>query len=382
MKNPYISVIMHAYNHGKYVAEAINSVLNQTFTDFELIISDDGSSDNTAQVIRSFTDERIKAFFFDKHVGQKLNFDNCCKYVSGKYIAILASDDYWDVTKLEKQIEYIESHSNIGAVFSCANIIDEDGRLTDKNEALSYVFSKPWTYNEIIENFFYKGNCLCAISFFALSDIALPTLRSSRFLRQLGDFESWIALAKKTRFAVIPEKLVYHRVRDNNQNMSAATSENLLRNNNEMAIILRDFFTDMPDSLFYEVFSDKLIKRGKLSRNEILCEQALLYLTLDSYISTGKMLAAEKLHRISQDPVCFSVLINDYGYNPEDIARLLIEYNLIEAEQYQCIADSLMEKESQYQDIINSRIWKATKPLRVMRDGLKKIIAKTSVDYS
>lgn len=330
MEKPLVSVIIPAYNHEKYVAEAMNSVLNQTYENLELIISDDGSTDNTAEVIRSFKDKRIKAFFLEKNGGLKINCDNLYKHINGKYLACFASDDFWDVTKLEKQIDLMQN-SDIGAVFTYTNIINEDG-LIIQDEHLSRLFNQPRAHKEIVRHFFYNANCLAAPSFCGISSVVLPLFRAGNYLIQLQDFELWISLAKKTKFHILPEKLLYYRRRANNANLSAETAENGLRTLNETLIILRDFFTDMPETLFYEAFSDNLIKKGKLNQNEILCEQALLFLNHKNLSLTGKMLAAEKIHRLSQNPETLSVLINEYGYNAKDFRQLLVSYKLAKSD--------------------------------------------------
>src|SRR5262245_48270806 len=99
---PKVSVILAAFNHERFVAKAIESVLNQTFGDFELLIADDGSPDGTAEVIRKFCDPRIQTFCFPNN-GHQHTRNFCLTRARGEYIAIQNSDDVFHPTRLEKQ---------------------------------------------------------------------------------------------------------------------------------------------------------------------------------------------------------------------------------------------------------------------------------------
>ena len=114
-----VSVILTSYNHAEYLREAIDSVLNQTFQDFELIIWDDASNDDSWQIIRSYNDSRIKAFQNPRNQGPVFGVNKAIlEIATGEYIAIHHSDDVWDLSKLEKQLDFLEVNQNIGAVFS------------------------------------------------------------------------------------------------------------------------------------------------------------------------------------------------------------------------------------------------------------------------
>lgn len=108
-----VSVIMPAYNCEKYIIEAINSVLDQTYNNWELIIIDDGSIDNTLQIIEHFSqkDYRIKSLPNEKNMGVSATRNRGIDFASGNWIAFLDSDDMWEPLKLEKQFEVAESKS-------------------------------------------------------------------------------------------------------------------------------------------------------------------------------------------------------------------------------------------------------------------------------
>lgn len=106
---PLISVIMPAYNAEKYIQEAIDSILNQSYANFELLIFDDGSSDSTRSIIESYNDERIKKIFTDKNGGVVAARNHCIDLAKGKYIALMDADDIASHDRFEKQLTLLEA---------------------------------------------------------------------------------------------------------------------------------------------------------------------------------------------------------------------------------------------------------------------------------
>lgn len=115
---PKVSVIMPAYNVEKYIAEAIESILNQTFKDFEFIILNDGSTDNTPKIIAEYAkkDKRIKFIDNQKNQGFISSLNECLNAACGEYIAKMDSDDISLPTRLEKQVAYLDNHQEVGLV--------------------------------------------------------------------------------------------------------------------------------------------------------------------------------------------------------------------------------------------------------------------------
>lgn len=130
-----VSVIMPAYNRAKYISKAINSVLRQTFADFELIIIDDGSTDNTKEVLQKYLqDSRIKYIYQTNQKVSKARI-NGIKNSAGKYIALLDSDDYWlDEKKLEKQVSFLEKNPEYVLVSGGIIRAGENGKEISKTK--------------------------------------------------------------------------------------------------------------------------------------------------------------------------------------------------------------------------------------------------------
>jgi len=138
MKSPKISVIMSVYNGEKYLREAINSILNQTFKNFEFIIVNDGSTDSSLDIIKSYNDARI-VVIDQKNTGQGIGRNIAIKHSNGEYIAILDADDISMPDRLQLQYDFLEKHPECVAVGSNAEIIDKDSNYVyTSNQALSW----------------------------------------------------------------------------------------------------------------------------------------------------------------------------------------------------------------------------------------------------
>lgn len=111
MENGLVSVIMPSWNTGKFIAESIQSVINQTYKNWELIIVDDCSTDNTDEIVGKFTDIRIKYLKNEKNSGAALTRNRALREAKGEWIAFLDSDDLWKPEKLEHQLKFMKKHN-------------------------------------------------------------------------------------------------------------------------------------------------------------------------------------------------------------------------------------------------------------------------------
>lgn len=158
-----VSIIMQSYNHAKYIRQSIESVLGQTFTDFEFIIIDDASTDESWSIINDYSDPRIRAYRNEMSKRVENTRWAISELAVGEYIAIQHSDDVWEMNKLEKQVTFLDSQPNIGAVFTWAHIIDDDGHpFQNEDHFYSHIFEQSnRTRHEWLNHFFYHGNALC-----------------------------------------------------------------------------------------------------------------------------------------------------------------------------------------------------------------------------
>jgi len=268
---PKVSVVLASYNHEKYVAETIESVLSQTYQDFEFIITDDGSSDGTVDVMKRFDDRRIKLFCFSQNQGACTAMNNCIQEAKGEYIAVINSDDAWMPEKLEKQVKFLDEHPEIGAVFSYAHIIDEQAhKITEENHFYSKIFIQPnRTRFEWLRHFFFKGNCLCHPSILirkhCYDDIGLYDERFA----QLPDFDFWIRLCARYEIYIMPDYLIKFRMRLNEANASGNRPETQMRHHLEFSQILKHYITPDLLSIFLDIFPVSAKIEGIQSRLNI-----------------------------------------------------------------------------------------------------------------
>ena len=115
-EGPLVSVIIPAYNAQKYIREALDSVLAQTYSSFEIIVVEDSSTDDTAKIIKSYIDPRVK-FVHQEKKGQTAARDEGMRRASGKYLAFLDADDVYLPQKLERQVGYMEAHPECGLCY-------------------------------------------------------------------------------------------------------------------------------------------------------------------------------------------------------------------------------------------------------------------------
>lgn len=253
---PKVSVVMASYNHERFVAETIQSVLDQTYQDFEFIITDDGSADQTVDIIKRFDDPRIKLFCFPQNHGACRTINNCINEAKGEYIAVINSDDAWFPNKLEKQVKFLDSHRDIGAVFSYAQIIDEDSNdLAEKNHAYQKIFIQDNKNKfEWLKHFFFLGNCLCHPSILIRKVCYEITGLYDERYAQLPDWDFWIRLCMRYDIHIMPENLTKFRVRANEANASGNRPETMTRFHLETTQVMRNYLNPLVTENFLKIF--------------------------------------------------------------------------------------------------------------------------------
>ena len=148
---PKVSVVMSCYNAEKYLRPAIDSILNQTFGDFEFIIWNDGSTDSTEEIIKSYVDPRIRYFYHENTgLGRALNL--ACKEAVGEYIARMDADDIALPSRFEKEVDFLDKNQNYVLVSSAVNYIDEGGNYLGR--------SFPYTWDRIIKRVVFRTSLI------------------------------------------------------------------------------------------------------------------------------------------------------------------------------------------------------------------------------
>jgi teichuronic acid biosynthesis glycosyltransferase TuaG len=201
--NNLVSIITPSFNSSKYIKETVDSVLSQTYENWELIIVDDGSKDSSANIIQDLTntDTRIKGFYFDKNIGAAEARNVAIQQAKGKYIAFLDSNDLWELEKLEKQISFMQTE-DIAFSFSTYQPMSEDGsKLYSIIHAPKIVTYSAYLKNTII------GCLTVVIDREKAGDFEMPNIRSSH------DMALWLLIMKRGFDAYgLDENLARYRI--------------------------------------------------------------------------------------------------------------------------------------------------------------------------
>ncbi|MEP9356016.1 glycosyltransferase family 2 protein [Xanthobacter sp. KR7-65] len=215
---PVVSVVMPVYNVEAYVADAIRSVLAQTFTDFELIVVDDGSTDASAAIIAGFDDLRLRVIR-QTNRGLAGARNTGIRAAAGRYIALLDSDDLWTPDKLDAHVRHLDRAPHVGVSYSQSDFIDDSGRRLGLRQAPK--LTDVDLLDVLTRNPVGNGSAP-VLRRAALDEIAEPIARDGRIepayfdetFRQSEDIECWVRIALRTqwRFAGIGRPLTLYRV--------------------------------------------------------------------------------------------------------------------------------------------------------------------------
>ena len=202
-----ITVLMPVYNGEKYLHEAIDSILNQTFTDFEFLIIDDGSTDNSLKIIDSYQDFRIKTIKSDINKGLVYSLNKGLEIAKGEYIARMDCDDISLPIRLEKQIQFLNINSNVGIVGTWVQIINSQTKTETMWQYPSQDFAIRW------ELLFRTPFAHPSVMF--RKDLVLSINGYDGSMTNVEDYDLWWRLSKITLLANLSEVLLLYRQHNN-----------------------------------------------------------------------------------------------------------------------------------------------------------------------
>ena len=199
-----VSIIMPSFNTGKFIAETIESVLNQTYKNWELLIVDDCSTDDTAAIVKNFDDARIKFFRNEKNSGAAFSRNFALQKARGEWIAFLDSDDLWLPEKLERQLTFMTTN-NYKFCGTSNNLIDENSNDMGVN-----VRAKIRRVGKLGMYFYCWPNCLTVI--YHAPTVGLIQVAD---LKKNNDYAMWLKIINYADFFALDEILAKYRVREN-----------------------------------------------------------------------------------------------------------------------------------------------------------------------
>lgn len=208
MSAPRVSVIMTLYNKGAFVEEAIQSVLRGTYTDFELLVIDDASTDDGPARVQAIADERVRYIAAERNIGRAAAAQRGYRHATGEFIAILDADDVADHDRLRSQVEYMDAHPDVGVSGTAARCFGASDELLawpvdDASCRARLLFTDPVLYGSAI----FRAELLKQGESPARSDWMLPG----------EDYLMMVALSRRTRFGNLKEPLLRYRIGVQNQ---------------------------------------------------------------------------------------------------------------------------------------------------------------------
>lgn len=201
MVDGLVSVIMPSWNTGQYIAESIKSVLNQTYTNWELLIVDDCSTDNTEDVVAAFADQRIKFFRNERNKGAALTRNEALRKAQGEWIAFLDSDDLWKPEKLEKQILFMVKNQY---AFS----YHEYTKIDEESKPLNIYVSGPAVVTK--RKMYHYGYPGCLTFMYSVKVMGLIQIKD---IKKNNDYAILLKCCKKASCYLLKENLAQYRIR-------------------------------------------------------------------------------------------------------------------------------------------------------------------------
>ena len=240
--SPLVSIIMSVFNSERYLSDAIQSILNQTYTNYDFIIADDGSTDRSLSIILDYAnkDSRIIVIENDQNVGLSTSLNKCLCIASGKYIARMDADDISLPDRIKKQVNFLELNSDIGLLGTCGFYIDENKKIIGEinvplsNAAIGWraTFTNPFVHPSIMLR--------------KTSLINFPNIYNGEYLLA-EDYYLWVNLLKTTKGSNLSEKLYLYRI--HNQSVSIQKKEK--QKKTHLSISSKKFEENYPELINY-----------------------------------------------------------------------------------------------------------------------------------
>ncbi len=247
--NPLVSILMLTYNRAHFIHEAITSVLNQTYKNWELIIIDDGSTDNTETIVNSFADVRIKYIKHPQNAGLFARRKESLAYATSKYTAILDSDDIWtDSKKLAEQVNFLEENLNHVVIGTMTTLIDANSK--NIGQCTFATNDSSIRLKILIRNQFTHSSLLIRSEALIKTEGYLPTLAE--------DLEIILQLGKLGLLANLPSNYTAHRVHNNSENDHGIKMALAVRS------IVKNHALNYPNAIIAQIFSYLRIIKGHL----------------------------------------------------------------------------------------------------------------------
>lgn len=323
---PKVSVILTSYNHEKYIGQAIESVLCQTFIDFELFIIDDCSSDNSWDVICRYEDSRIMRI---RNEYRKTGIPGVNEVIqemaSGEYIAIHNSDDVWREDKLQKQVDILDGDEHIGACFTIVDYIDDNDNVRSSDD-LDIFAENNRTRHEWLRYFITNGNALCHPSVLIRKKCYEECGSYPYGMVQLPDMDMWVRLCIRYEIYIIPEACMKYRVLGGLRNASAPTIDTMNRISFELYEVYKNLFVTECVNDVLKIYPEA---KEHIHEEEYIAQYLMaMMLIKHSWHISAKLLGLDMLYSILNDADKIDRLESLHKFTPMEFEKLTRTYGL------------------------------------------------------
>lgn len=406
MAEDLISVLLPNYNGGVYLKRTIESVLCQTYENLELIVIDDGSTDDSREIIRDIQqkDSRVRPVFLEKNRHICYGLNRGLEAAKGQYIARIDSGDRFYPDKLRIQIDYLSTHPECGACFTLLDLIDKnDTVINDEKEQIYQMFYQPnRTQAEWLHYFICRGNCLAHPSVMFPKTIIDRVGPYNMALMQGEDFELWMRIALEAQLHIVQTPLLACLWDTDNQNkISNETSPiNAIRFFNIRVAAVDQLFDRISDQQFMQFFHQDFRNKNSSSPLELACEKGFLLLNCLHDYPQFHYLGYKRLAQVVNQPGGTETLECKFDFSLHDLYALNAEHvyfdltisNTLEDRNRQVtlLQRQIEEKDQWYQRKIHtlehtiisknyelaairqSTSWRITEPIRKIRPRAQK----------
>lgn len=252
--NELVSIIMPSYNTAKFIGETISSVLAQTYTNWELIIVDDCSTDNTDEIVAGYDDPRIKYLKNEKNSGAAISRNYALREATGKWIAFLDSDDLWYPEKLEKQIAFMEENGYSFSYTEYMEINEESSPIGRKVTGPDCITKKG------MRRYCWVG---CLTVMYDRESVGLIQIED---IKKNNDYAMWLKVIEKSKCYLLKEELAKYRKRQGSISNHGYTRlikwHYHLWRRAEKKNPISSFFLTLGNLIFGVIKKKKYVKRG------------------------------------------------------------------------------------------------------------------------
>lgn len=351
-----VSVFINAYNSEDFILETVNSVLNQTYKNIQLIVVDDCSTDKTYELLKTIDDSRLELYQNARNQGIVYTCNRGIDLCRGQYIAHTDSDDIWMPDKLEKQFNFLENHPEYTACFSWVDVIDSKGNPCQNPQPdFKTIFSMDnMQQADMFRYFLENPNRICHSSMFARAKTIKSIKHHRPSTRYLHDYDCWVRMLLEGPIYIINEPLLKYRVHTTNN--SAMDESKWIAHDTELLYIIDSAIENCSDDLFLNAFGDKLRFSGNHTHEEVQLEKAFYSADNIYRFNSNPILAINRLMRLFDSDEKYVKLAEEkFGFTAKDLnklqtSRIYATPELIE-KQKQTIDQLLEIKDSQEAEI-------------------------------